>query len=214
VAYIREAYASPLSVQFRIIGLPAEFQITGPTSPFYQIQAVATNPSRVTKLELQEMLQSLLMDRFSLKVHRETREVDGFLLTVAKGGIKFKETSLDEEPMGQRLQDEGRPIPPAGGIMPVMIKGRFGMKQFARGMPGLVAAPVADKTGLPGVYDITFLFDAIAGTGGSRGGDGGPPQYSTSIPKALEEQLGLHLEPAKVPVEFLFIDHIEKPTEN
>jgi uncharacterized protein (TIGR03435 family) len=214
-SFIREAYDSPLSFQFRVIGLPAEFEITSATSLFYQIQAVAANPSRVTNLELQEMLQTLLMDRFNLKVHRETREVDGFLLTVAKGGIKFKETSLDEQGMAQGLQDEGRPLPPAGGIIPAMIKGRFGMKQFAKGMPSLVGfAPVADKTGLPGVYDITFLFDAIAGTGGGRGGGGGPPQYSTSIPKALEEQLGLHLQPAKVPVEFLFIDHIEKPTEN
>jgi uncharacterized protein (TIGR03435 family) len=225
VDLIREAYAPPLSVQFRVIGLPAEFQIPGP-SMFYQMQAVAANASRVTSLELQEMLQALLTDRFSLKVHRETREVNGFLLTVAKGGIKFKETSLDEEPMMQRLQDDGRPLPSADGIIPMIIKGRFGMNQFARGMPGLVAAPVADKTGLPSVYDITFVFDAIASTGGGRRGgggspqdstpipSGGPPQYSTSIPKALEDQLGLHLEPAKVPVEFLFIDHIEKATEN
>src|SRR5262249_4188318 len=51
----------------------------------YQFQAVASDPSRVTKAELQEMLQTLLRDRFKLRSHRETRQLDGFLMVVAKG---------------------------------------------------------------------------------------------------------------------------------
>ena len=101
-----------------------------------------------------------------------------------------------------------------------MLKGRCGTKQFARALASVLGgAAVADKTDLSGAYDITFRIDLIvpapipgAGRGGGRAESG--RQVNTRIPKALERQLGLHLEPAKVPVEFLYIDHIEKPTEN
>ena len=215
------AYFSPRSAQIRISGFPAEFGINDEDSIGYQIQAVAPNPVRVTTAELQEMLQSLLRDRFHLQVHRETREIDGFRMVVAEGGIKFKETLLDEQQCCE-LRATGQPLPREGGILPLIVKGSFSMKGLARGLPLLLTndrsgygPPVADKTGLPGVYDITLLFDGITPTSdGGRGGGGGLMEFSPPLPKALEKQLGLRLEPAKVPVEFLFIDHIEKATEN
>jgi uncharacterized protein (TIGR03435 family) len=211
---IRMAYASD-SGQFEIMRLPDEFDIG--TQWMYQIEAVAPEPSRATKAELQEMLRTLLRDRFKLKTHHEMREVDGFQLMVAKGGIKFKETSLDEEPIGTSAAPQsGTPEP---GITRLMVKGRYGMKQFSQGaLPGfLEGRPVIDKTGLPGVYDMTFLIDMIMTGGAERGGGAlqpGPPRPATPLTNALEEQLGLRLERGKVPVEFLIIDHIEKPMEN
>jgi uncharacterized protein (TIGR03435 family) len=211
---IEMAYAS--ESMFKMTGVPAEFDVGAEWA--YQIQAVAPNPSRVTKVELQKMLQALLRDRFKLKTHREMREVDGFHLMVATGGIKFKETSLDEQSAVLQPQDDRAPVPPPEEIYPVMMKGRFGMKQFAEGgtLGTLLDRPVVDKTNLPGVYEITFLIELIMPTGIGRGA--GEPasrlQTSASIPKALEQQLGLRLQPAKVPVEFLIIDHIEKATEN
>jgi len=82
-----------------------------------------------------------------------------------------------------------------------------------------VTPPIADKTGLMGIYDIDFVFEAIlsvAPTGGGVRGAGGQQarQFTTPIPKALEEQLGLHLERVKVPAEFVVVDHIEEPTPN
>jgi uncharacterized protein (TIGR03435 family) len=81
------AYASSPTV--RLVGFPFE------PLTFYQIEAVADDPSRVTKAELKQMLQTLLEDRFKAQVHTTTSELDGFVLTVAKSGIKFKETSGD-----------------------------------------------------------------------------------------------------------------------
>jgi uncharacterized protein (TIGR03435 family) len=96
---ILSAYSSPAYDGFvPTIGLPNEFDVSGPDSTLYQIQAIAPNPSRVTKAELQQMLRSLLEDRFKLKARYETREIDGLHLTVAGSGIKFKETSLGEQP--------------------------------------------------------------------------------------------------------------------
>ncbi len=197
--------------------------VTGDSSVLYQIQAVAPNPSRVTKAELQEMLRTLLRDRFMLQVHRETREVEGFRMTVAGGGVKFKETALDEQVCCPLMpQNAGQPTPPEGGIVPMMLKGRTRMIPFASSLSQLLAnetgvygPPIADKTNLPGVYDITLLLDmSVPFMAGGRGGGGGLRQFNPPIPMALERQLGLHLEPARVLVEFVFIDHIERPTKN
>jgi uncharacterized protein (TIGR03435 family) len=80
--------------------------------------------------------------------------------------------------------------------------------------------PIVDNTGLTGVYDMTFEVDEIRprddGTLG-RGGPGTRPperEFTTPIPRAVEDQLGLHLERAKVPVEVVVVDHLERPTEN
>jgi bla regulator protein blaR1 len=215
------AYVSPRSAQLRISGFPAEFEINDEESIGYQIQAVAPNPVRVTTAELQEMLQTLLRDRFHLQVHRETREIEGFRMVIAEGGIKFKETLLDEQQCCG-LTASGQPLPPEEGIVPLIVKGRFSMKGLARGLPLLLmnerggyGPPVADKTGLPGVYDITLLLDGIApASDRGRGGGGGLMQFSPPIPKALEKQLGLRLQAARAPVDFLIIDHVEKSTEN
>lgn len=84
---------------------------------------------------------------------------------------------------------------------------------------GFDGPPVADKTNLPGVYDITLLLNQVLPiSGGGRGGGGGrgrePFEFDPPIPRTLEEQLGLHLERGKVSAEYWIIDHIEKPTEN
>ena len=79
--------------------------------------------------------------------------------------------------------------------------------------------PIADNTGLMGIYNIDFAPEEIRvsppiGTGVRGGGSQQARQFSPPLPKALEEQLGLHLERVKVPGEFVVIDHIEQPTEN
>jgi uncharacterized protein (TIGR03435 family) len=217
VELVSTAYGIPLN---RISGLP-----NPETQPTYSINAVAEDPSRATKAELRQMLQTLLMDRFNVRVHRETKEVDGWVLTVGKSGVKFKETSGDEEPAGMRPApgaltaggDRG-----AGGMgsLPSMIKGKIRMNRFAQTLSAIGQAPVLERTDLAGLYDITFMIDVILpppGEGGGRRGGGGAvrePEFSPPLPKALEDQLGLHLERAKVPLESLVVDHIEKATDN
>jgi uncharacterized protein (TIGR03435 family) len=175
---------------------------------YFQINAVADNPERATKAELRLMLQALLEDRFKARVHIETRERDGYVLTIAKSGIKFKETSGEPScKQGARFNTPG-------------VEGKCRLKTLEEFLTGhLDGLPAFDKTGLMGIYDIDFAleFAGFGGRGGGRDGGGGAPQqtqYTTPIPKALEDQLGLHLERGKVPVEFVVVDHIEAPTEN
>jgi len=139
------------------------------------------------------MLQALLADRFKLTVHREMRDQQTYELVVAKSGLKFKQASTEKF--------SGKP-------------GRGHLELHKVSMAALVSnlyfpppydpqsrvdRPVIDKTELKGLYDVTLDWD---------------PEAGPSIFTALEEQVGLKLEPHKSPIEFLVIDHVEKPAEN
>ena len=190
--------------------------------PYFQIQAVADNPSSATRAELQQMFQALLMDRFKLKIRREIRQMDGYVLTVAKSGVKFKETSRPEAVV-------------LGG--PAGMAGDVTMETFARflevhSLPSITGqsitipnvgtfprqVPVDNNTGLKGVYAIKadIKSTVVPGIGGGGGRSGGDVRidYDPPLPKALEEQLGLVLTRGKVPVEYIVVEHIEAPSEN
>jgi uncharacterized protein (TIGR03435 family) len=195
------AYATSQRVEMLGFPFKSERRLT---EPHFQIEAIADDPERVTKRELQQMLQTLLEDRFKARVHFETREVDGFVLTIAKSGIKFKETS--EPPLVSR----GTP----------RMLGTYNMEKVIDHLGfQLGVEPVLDKTGLTGVYDIKLAIERIQvgppPPGNARGGpDDGPRLFNPPVPKAFEDQLGLHLERGKVPVQFIVVDHLEMPTEN
>jgi uncharacterized protein (TIGR03435 family) len=194
---------------YAIDGLPSSL-----SGLYFDIEAVAENPERATKGELKLMLQTLLEDRFKARVHLETRETDGYILTIAKSGIKFKETSGDPT-----CNSSPRPLGVNGKCRMETLKMRLQLTLDGRANL-LDYVPIADKTGLTGIYDINFALEEIpfggptVGTRGPGGGTPAPRQFSTPLPKALEDQLGLHLERGKVPVEFVVVDHMELPTEN
>jgi uncharacterized protein (TIGR03435 family) len=180
----------------------------------YQIEAKAPDPASVTKAQLREMLQSLLVERYAFKMHLESREGPGCVLRIAKNGPKFKATSGEEavEPSG---------LPTSTGAM--TFKGKFRMKTFANSLwmfAGRVS--VIDQTGLPDVYDLTLRIETDnlgggggGGGGGTRGGGGvGRGSCDPNLSKMLEDQLGLVLQSANVPTEYLVVEHIEKPSEN
>ena len=192
---------------YAIDGLPPSLN-----GSYFAIEAVADNPERVTKGELKLMLQTLLEDRFKARVHLETRAIDGYVLTIAKSGIKFKETSGDAT-----CKSSPRPLGVNGKCKMETLTMRLQLTLDGRASVDYV--PIADKTGLTGIYDINFALEEIpfgpaVGTRGAGGGAPPPRQFTTPLPKALEDQLGLHLERGKVPVEFVVVDHIEQPTAN
>ena len=200
----------------RISGLPFVLD-----QPAYRIDAKAEDPSKATKEELRQMLRNLLIERLKLNAHLETKEAEGYILLVGKDGVKFKETSGDEE------MPQSRPAGPldpqqldARQVLSTIMKGKFALRRFAEFLSVAARLPVIDKTGLSGIYDIAFTFDLILPPGTSGVGGRGSvntavsQEFATPLPKALEDQLGLRLESAKVPVEYLVVDHIEKATEN
>jgi bla regulator protein BlaR1 len=177
------------------------------------------------RTERQQMLQALLADRFKLTIHRETKELPVYALTVAKNGPKLQEAKQgDTYPNGIKGPDGvgragfmrmGRGELTAQGL-PVSSVVRLLSQQLGR--------TVIDKTGLTGNYDFTLKWapDESQGAmlrgpaGAQPGAESAPPTDSTgpSIFTAIQEQLGLKLESQKGPVEILVIDHAERPSEN
>ncbi len=157
------------------------------------------------------MLQALLEDRFKLKLHRETREVAVYNLTIAKSGLKIQPRAPDSctAPPGQKVSK-----PCAGANLslgPTSAVEFFGvtMPDLALTLRNLVERPVIDKTALAGIYDVPLRFSPDPPAGASPANYTGP-----SIFTALEEQLGLKLESGRGPHEFLVVDNVERPSEN
>ncbi len=244
---IRQAYATypdglarnPYSLYVSIEGGPGWIK-----SDQYDINAEAdANTSR--EMMNGPMLQALLEDRFKLKVHRETREVPVYALTVAKGGPKLEHREEGRcaplpDPTtfqpGQKMVDIlsktcgtvwfGRKPPP--GPWTADMHG-MSLDEFAKTLGRATDRPIVDKTGIAGMFDFHLEFAPDQTTpaflpGGALLGNipnpNVPPAAFASDPDgpsiltAIQEQLGLKLEPAKGPGEFLVIDTVEKPSEN
>jgi uncharacterized protein (TIGR03435 family) len=175
----------------------------------WNIEAKAEDITHVTKEQLQQMLQSMLADRFKLKFHKMSQEVEGYALIVARGGPKLKEITDEEE----LPHDEGPPIGPAGAD--IVLKGKSRLHSLADWLSSF-GPPIIDRTNLPGIYEYTFrLHQPPPVGGGQRGaGGGGGDGFDPPLNVALQEQLGLTLQKAGIPVDAIVIDEVEKPSEN
>jgi len=182
------------------------------------------------------MIQSLLADRFHLKVHYETRDMPIYALVLARSdgklGPTMKLSTTDCAARMASLRARGEPpAPPAPGERPPcgarmfpgnVTAGAMTMTQIVNGlarMPGLNRT-VVDRTGLTGAYDfdLTFTPDQMPqGRGDPPPGAPPPPTIDPNGPSlftALQEQLGLKLEPTRAPVNVLVIDNAEQPTDD
>jgi len=164
------------------------------------------------------MLQSLLEDRFQLKIHRETRDLPVYVLTVAKNGFRpQKQDCVTLDPDNPPTRPEpGQPLAKYCGNI---LYGRNGenrtldgaeitMTQFVQyGLGNNADRMILDKTGLAGKY--TFHLEWLPGDIAGSAQSSGPSLFT-----ALEEQLGLKLESTKAPIEVLVVDQVAKPSAN
>jgi uncharacterized protein (TIGR03435 family) len=161
-------------------------------------------------IRVQAMLQAMLAERFKLVVRRETREVPGYILSVGKGGPRL--TAWKEgEPVSLGAVTGG---PDANGEWRSIVRGaKLSMPKLAKQLVTVTTRPVMDRTGIVGDFNYNIEFAPLTPPPDSvlRGRPlvSGPP-----LSTALEETMGLHLEPARVPVEFLVIERVERPSEN
>jgi len=162
-------------------------------------------------------IRTMLEDRFKLKWHMETKMEPGYELVIAKSGSKLKEATPDETyPNGPKLQDgtprHGLDMSMSGGGISGFSGQAATMDQLTGQLRMFTRTPVVDKTGLTGTYDFTLN---AAPQPMLTAGDSDPPvSDGPSLFSAVQQQLGLKLVPAKVPVETLVVDHIERPTPN
>ena len=210
-------------------------QVSGPAWLNTELFFVdAKVPPSTTQEQLMLMWQSLLAERFHLKVHFTTKEFTVYELTVAKGGPKLKKAG--EAP--QKLEPGFRMPPPGAKFAP-----SFGPPRNARltfrdaSMVDLVGqlrwplselggqayanaftlGKVIDKTGLNGSYDFTLEYAGLPNPGGAHPPPLPDDQTDTApfLAEALKAQLGLQLEEKKAKLDVLVIDNVDRiPTEN
>jgi uncharacterized protein (TIGR03435 family) len=174
-----------------------DYQVTGgedwTRSSKFDVDGKSETKRPVDDIRL--MIRSLLQERFKLQLHYVVKQDSMYALTVSKGGPKFK--AVPDNGTGQHIvsADSGR------------ITGRNGeMQQFTWFLTQILDRYVEDRTELNGFYDFQFIQP--------RNTLPSANSLEPSIFDALQEQLGLRLEPVKGPVEFLVIDHAERPSEN
>jgi uncharacterized protein (TIGR03435 family) len=182
------------------------------TTERFDIEAKAARQSTVD--ELHTMLAHLLEERFHLKIRRETRQESVWNLVVATGGSKMPvhdPQDRDYPPMGPKIAKDND-----GGICFALQGHNETMEYLAFILSRNMDRSVIDRTGLPARYDVNLRY-LPDGWEHPRTPDGTPVPVGadcSDIFAALPKQLGLRLEAAKGPVEFLVIEHVEKPTEN
>jgi uncharacterized protein (TIGR03435 family) len=145
--------------------------------------------------EVRLMVESLLEERFKLKVHREVRQDAVYALVVAKGGSKLKAVPDDGSGRHNVGAGQGHLFAKNGEIS--------GLAAF---LTQILDRQVTDKTGLKGYFEFDFALPlTLLPT---------PDSSESTIFEAIQDQLGLRLELTKGPVEFLVIDQVERPSAN
>ena len=182
---------------FQILGAPKWL-----AQERFEIQATAAQPSGED--HLREMLRQLLATRFSLKLHRETREIPVFALVVGKSGPKLP--IAKDATINGGLGEFGvgaKDLFALGGTMPM----------FARILTNNLDRPVVDKTDLTGHYDFKLTYDPPES---SPRAPGEPPAWTPVGPAIFTaiQELGLKLEPQKASFEMLVIDSVDRPSGN
>jgi uncharacterized protein (TIGR03435 family) len=237
--FVRTAYV--LDGRFNpFLDIPIEGGPAWIDSERYQIVAKAEGtPGQETMSGA--MLRALLEDRFKMKVHRETREVPVYALTVAKGGPKLQRA---QEGSCATLDLSNGPAAPDPSKKPLIFcaaahGGRSGpnfklevlgatLDQFSRAIGATwvgLDRIVINKTGIKGTFDFHMEFapgdetpELKTWLAAGPQTDGSPtssdPSGGPSIFTAIQKQLGLKLESAKGPREFIVIDRVERPPEN
>ena len=185
-------------------------------SATYDIEALAPvgEPAgrEPTAAEFRLMMQRLLAERLGMKTHWEPRTMSAYELVVAKGGARLKAAKTEDRataeiPPGVRIQRGAHlwmRVLGVGGTMPELAA-ELQRVEFDR--------PVVDRTGIPGEFDF-----AVTATSTKPYFVGEVPDTSDTAPPsiftAIQEQLGLKLEPVKTAVQCLVVDAVERPSAN
>jgi len=164
---------------------------------FFDIAAKAEGNAERSRAEFRPLLQTMLEERFHLKFHREQREMPVYALVIGKGGPKFHESDADAAPKAFHGVNGRNQYTDLSQATMQMVADEIGADR-----------PVIDKTGLTGKYDIR-----LEATPEFRINNNPQPD-DLRIFDAIQQQLGLRLEPEKAMIDVLVVDHVEKPSEN
>jgi uncharacterized protein (TIGR03435 family) len=192
-------------------GLQAKQIITGASSlldTHFDIDGVPNVVGRPNMTQSRLMFQKLLVSRFRLAFHYESRELPAYAIQIAKGGPKLPLTSR-------------KPSDSTGfsfNCQAVLTVRNASMGDVAKGMQNaFMDKPVVDQTGLHSRYDFELKWtpddlQSYCPVAPAHFED--DPNAPPGLYTAIQEQIGLKLVPTRAPVEVMVIDHIEMPSEN
>ena len=187
----------------QIVGGPSWLE-----SEKFDISAKPEQPGIPNVTQLKTMVQKLLAERFGLAFHNEKRELSAYAITLGKNGPKLTKN------------ESGGNLPGFGGRGPgaVVIR-NSSMEEFAGFLQGrILDRPVVDQTGLKDKFDFTLEWRPDPAQLAQAGPNVPqlPPEVESrpDLFTAVQEQIGLKIEPTKAPVEVYVIDKVQKPSEN
>jgi uncharacterized protein (TIGR03435 family) len=170
-------------------------QISGPDSLVeHAYDIVATTGAPVSRASMRVMLRNLLVERFQLTTHWETRTSAVYRLLVLPSGPKMKTAEQEYASPNSPMLDHGAEI----------LQGPMSMPQLAETLARVVRKPVIDTTRLDGYFDFKLIF-------ANNDYDGPLANNSPAsvLTDAVREQLGLKLAPGREPIRILIVDHAD-----
>jgi uncharacterized protein (TIGR03435 family) len=190
------------SIMMVAYGVQANQVVGGPpwiADRRFDINGLADTEGEPSLEQMQGMYRKLLADRFHLILHHEKRELPVYAVQLVKGGPRLAASTADAGGSGDENASDH------GGERTVRFS-NANIADFILNMQFMVGRPMVDQTGLEGRFDFVLRFtpdeaNAVANS-------------SPGLFTAVQEQLGLKLEPVKAPVDVLVIDHVEMPSEN
>jgi uncharacterized protein (TIGR03435 family) len=180
----------------QLVGMPGWAE-----SDRWDVEGVVDLEGNPNLTQLQSLVRKILVERFGLRTHTEKREMGVYAITVAKGGPKLEKSKSD--PNGSMSENDND----NGGQRTMRMKNAT-TGDFALVMKYAADRPVVDQTGLNGRYDFQLKWtidDSKAPTDGT---------VAPGLFTAVQEQIGLKLEPAKALVDVLVVDRVEWPAPN
>jgi uncharacterized protein (TIGR03435 family) len=187
---------------------------------------IARGKPGATAAERQQMWRKLLADRMKLAAHYETREQASYDLVIARADKRLG-PGIKPSPLDCSSGPSTAPIPaPTGGadfreatlnrcgaffvVGDSMTSRGVTVANLTRMVTPAAGRPIVDKTGLDGYFEIALRFQRMPSPAAGEPA----PDAAPSVFTALQEQLGLRLDPSKTQGQILVIDAIERPTEN
>ena len=171
------------------------------TTDRWDIVGVPDTPGKPSLKQLQSLTRKLLTQRFALVSHTEQREMDVYALTMTKGGGKMTK-STDDPSKGPQESDSA-----SNGERTIKMQ-NASLDDLALLLKLYLDRPVVDHTGLAGRFNFQLKYMADETKVSTD------PNAAPGLFTAIQEQLGLKLEPVKAPAPVLVIDKVERPSAN
>jgi uncharacterized protein (TIGR03435 family) len=187
----------------QIIGAPA-----WSTTQRYDIAGKADVEGQPNADQFKTMLRKLLADRFQLAFHKEQRELPVYSLSVAKGGAKISKNDGKNQTTGVIFRGPGS-----------VLLNNVSMDDFCKMLQNAALdRPVVDQSGLSGKYDFSLVWTPDQLATAAPNPNALAPIDKADVPpglfEATQQQLGLKIDAARLRIEVLVIDKVEKPSEN